>query len=86
MSYYWSYYGLFEIQWIKNHLTDSAYLRQQDYDFVEVSEYQMGDVTIYYPADGENISYHAFPAAAYISMIERCQLRGDDIKDGFMAK
>ena len=86
MSDYWSYYTLFDMQWVKNHITDEAYLRQQDYDEVEAAELQMGALTVYYPAEGENISYHAFPATAYAHMAERTQLRGEEIGDGFKAK
>lgn len=86
MCDYWNYYALFDIRWVRSHITDDAYLLQQDYDEVEVKELQIGTLTVYYPAEGENISYHAFPATAYPDMAERIQLRGEEIRDGFKAK
>ena len=88
LSMYWDYYVLFDLVWGKQHLTDPAWVVQQDYDSVEVESFEMeGGLIVYYPAGGqENISYDAFPAAAYRMMAERTKLRGSDIRDGFMPK
>lgn len=76
LCYYWSYYFRFDMYWIKDHLKDPAYVRQQDYDVVEVGQFEMNGVTIYYPLKSDNISYHAFPATAYETMGKRTGLRG----------
>ena len=88
LSMYWDYYVLFDLIWGKQHLTDPAWVVQQDYDSVEVESFEMeGGLIVYYPAGGqENISYDAFPATAYRMMAERTKLRGSDIRDGFMPK
>ena len=88
LSMYWDYYVLFDLVWGKQHLTDPAWVVQQDYDSVEVESFEMeGGLIVYYPAGGqENISYDAFPATAYRMMAERTKLRGSDIRDGFMPK
>ncbi len=86
LSDYWDYYVLSDLVWIKHHLTDPSYLIQQDYDRVETGEIAVGNLTVYYPLNSDNISYHAFPATAYEMMAERTTMRGDDISDGFMPK
>lgn len=86
MGMYWDYYVLSDTVWIKHHLTDPSYLTQQDYDHVETGSFQLDTLTIYYPLNSDNISYHAFPATAYKQMGELAQMRGDTIKDGFRSK
>lgn len=86
LCYYWSYYFRFDMYWIKDHLKDPAYVRQQDYDVVEVGQFEMNGVTIYYPLKSDNISYHAFPATAYETMGRRTGLRGDTLEEGFRAE
>lgn len=85
MSMYWDYYVLFDLVWVKQHLTDPAWVVQQDYDRVETGEMEVeGGLTVFYPLEGDNISYHAFPGTAYKTMTEKCRMRGDSVKDGFM--
>lgn len=87
MSMYWDYYVLFDLAWGKQHLTDPAWIIQQDYDIVETGELQIeGGLTVYYPLEGDNLSYHAFPGSAYRSMAEGCRMRGASIEDGFVPK
>lgn len=87
MSMYWDYYVLFDLVWGKQHLTDPAWIIQQDYDIVETGELQIeGGLTVYYPLEGDNLSYHAFPGSAYRSMAEGCRMRGTSIEDGFVPK
>lgn len=83
---YWSYYTVADMNWIKGHLGDPAYVYQQDYDQVAVREMKVGTLTVYYPDESDNISYHAFPATAYQSMAERAAMRGSTIEEGFRAK
>lgn len=87
MSMYWDYYVLFDLVWVKQHLTDPSWIIQQDYDTVETGELQIeGGLTVSYPLDGDNLSYHAFPGSAYRSMAEGCKMRGTSIEDGFAPK
>lgn len=87
MSMYWDYYVLFDLVWVKQHLTDPAWVIQQDYDRVETGEMEVeGGLTVFYPLEGDNISYHAFPGTAYKTMAETCRMRGSSVRDGFMPK
>ena len=83
LCYYLSYYFLYDVNWTKAHLGDPAYLLQQSYDSVETDTLDMGGLSVFYPVEGDNISYHAFPATAYRFMAERSTLRGDSLADGF---
>lgn len=86
MSMYWDYYVLQDIVWVKRHLTDPYYIQQQDYDQVEMDSYEMDWLTVYYPVNNDNASYHNFPSTAYRVFAERSEMRGDSIEDGFKAK
>lgn len=86
LGIYVSYYTLTDMNWLKQHLRDRAYVRQQDYDRVETGEISVGSLTVYYPLESDNISYHAFPATAYEGMALRSEMRGDSIEDGFQPK
>lgn len=86
LGIYWSYYVLTDMNWLKQHLRDDAYVRQQDYDRVETGEIQIGSLTVYYPLESDNISYHAFPGTAYEVMAQRSEMRGDSVEDGFRPK
>ncbi len=80
---YFSYYTVADMNWVKAHFRDPAYVRQQDYDRVETASMQVGSLTVYYPVNGDNISYHAFPATACKPMAQRTGMRGSRIEDGF---
>ncbi len=86
LGMYWDYYVLTDIVWAKKYLTSPAWIVQQDYDRVRVGEIKVDSLTVYYPLDSDNISYHAFPGTAYESMAERSKMRGSLIEDGFMPK
>lgn len=86
ICYYWSYYTVADMNWVKAYLADPYYLLQQEYDQVAVKEMKVGTLTVYYPYEGEDISYDAFPAVAYASMAERTTMRGSTIEEGFRPK
>jgi hypothetical protein len=56
---------------------------QQDYGTYETREFMMGDETIYYPADGDQIGYYPFPAATH-DLTGEVELAGSSLKDGFV--
>jgi hypothetical protein len=60
----------------------SYLITQQDYGTYETNEFKMGDVTVYYPADGDRIGYYPFPAATH-DLTGEVELIGDDVSDGF---
>ena len=60
----------------------SYLITQQDYGTYETKEFKMSDVTVYYPADGDQIGYYPFPAATH-DLTGEVELIGKDIKEGF---
>lgn len=60
----------------------SYLITQQDYGIYETKEFKMSDVTVYYPADGDQIGYYPFPAATH-DLTGEVELIGKDIKEGF---
>jgi hypothetical protein len=64
---------------------NSAYLvKQQDYGTYETNQFMMGDEVIYYPADGDQIGYYAFPASTH-DLTGEVDMMGDDLRQGFMS-
>lgn len=64
-------------------LPQNQYIWQQEYGVYEMTSFQVGDVQIYYPLEGDRNGYEYFPAANRYVEIE---LRGESIKDGFRMK
>ncbi len=58
-------------------------VHQQDYgDYSEVlSTYRVGDVTVYYPLEGDRTGYAYFPSSTLVR--ENLVLRGASLKEGF---
>ena len=62
---------------------ENAYwLVQKDYDEYETDSYLIEDVVFYYPVNGDQVGYEAFPSAPVRTEIE---FLGADIEDGFSA-
>lgn len=72
--------GMFAKEVVTGFRTD-VLLLQQDYDLYEVTDYKVGDITIYMPVEGDQTGYYAFPSSPWQMDIS---LRGDEIKDGFI--
>ena len=61
---------------------DPVYLvDQQDYGEYEVDSYVIGDMTVYYPKDGDKVGYYPFPAATN-DVSEKIELLGSKFVDG----
>ena len=72
---------------IKQNLTDPYYITQKPFDDPEMGEAELADgVTVYYTVEGELNSYYTYPSTCYQSMLERTELIGDTIEEGFKAK
>jgi len=73
---------------VKQRLTEPYYIVQKDYDEGNTSHVEIKGNIIYYndyvQDEGERNSYHYFPNTAYYSMLEKCTLVSEDIKDGFV--
>ena len=64
------------------HRFDPAYLvDQQDYGEYEVDSFRLGDMTVYYPKEGDRVGYYPFPAATN-DVSDKIELMGDKFIDG----
>ena len=64
------------------HRFDPAYLvDQQDYGEYEVDSFSLGDMTVYYPKEGDRVGYYPFPAATN-DVSDKIELMGDKVIDG----
>lgn len=54
---------------------------QQDYGEYAVRSFEMNDVTIYYPEDGDRVGYYPFPSAPY-DVSGEIEFVGKEIADG----
>ncbi len=57
---------------------------QQDYGTYETKTFELGDVTFYYPAEGDRIGYEPFPGATN-DVSENVKLIGNTIREGFIS-
>ena len=87
LSPYWDRYITDGGVFLKHHLTDPYYIKQQDYDRGNMESMQINGNEIYFDAAYDEInSYFTCPGTCYKSMLERSTLMGDEITDGFMAR
>lgn len=61
-------------------------INQVDYDIVEVEGIDVGGVIIYYPKSGDQAWYDAFPASSNKANVEKVEMRGNTIEEGFRKK
>ena len=57
---------------------------QQDYGTYETKTFELGDVTFYYPAEGDRIGYAPFPSATN-DVSGKVKLMGKSIGEGFIS-
>ena len=71
-------------------MKEPYYILAKDYDRGSTATYLINGNTLYYndyiEDEGERNSYHYFPNTAYLFMLERTTLAGNEIKDGFLPK
>ena len=61
---------------------DPVYLvDQQDYGEYEVDSFTLGDMTVFYPKEGDRVGYYPFPAATN-DVSEKIELLGNKFVDG----
>lgn len=71
--------------WTK--LPEQPLYMQQDYKQVETRAEQYSGFTVWYPANDVGMcGCHVFPSVPYPEIVERAEMRGDDISDGFRVK
>lgn len=77
-------YGLYKVyamgQYISGNYLQEYYVWQADYGVYEMESYEIDDVTLYCPVQGDRTGYEYFPATPIKMDIE---LRGEGLKDGF---
>lgn len=86
VSPFWDHYITDAGVFVKQRLRDEYYIMPRDYDRPETKMVESGETEFYVPVKGEFLSYYAFPGGCYEFMIERTELRGESIEDGFRAK
>lgn len=59
------------------------WLKQADYLSWHATQYQVGNVSIWFPDESDLIGYFAFPATSQKRQMQQLELRGDGFKDGF---
>lgn len=62
---------------------DDYWIAQKDYENYETQSYEINGVTFYYPVNGDQVGYEAFPSAPVRTQV---RFMGQRIQDGFMAK
>lgn len=77
--------GVFAGKW--EELKKDPWLWQIGYDWVQTEKIDLLDnVDIWFPIEGDQGSYDVFPCVPYKNMVEKVELRGDDMSDGFRIK
>ncbi len=72
---------------VKQNIKEPYYVVQKDYDDAPTGSVTLNGNTIYYADNMDEInSYHFCPNTCYPPMLERSELMGERIKDGFRAK
>lgn len=68
------------------HMQPEYPIKSADYDLVDNTAYELGNITIYVPTSGDQSGYYAFPSTPYRDVLSVIELRGTDLKDGFRVK
>ncbi|MCR4990911.1 MAG: hypothetical protein K6A38_08620 [Lachnospiraceae bacterium] len=71
---------------VKQNYDEPYYVSQRKYEDSKTGQVEINGNTIYYCDEGENNSYYYCPNTCYYTMLERTELIGDSLKDGFKAK
>ena len=80
-------YLMDDLVFIRQNLTEPYYILQKPFDDPDMAAVEMADgVTVYYAVEGENNSYYTTPSTCYQYMLERTELIGDTIEEGFRAR
>lgn len=61
-------------------------LRPADYSWRKAQQQQLGEITVYVAADGDQLGYHYFPGTVNQSRLEKIALRTGRLEDGFCLK
>lgn len=86
VSPYWDQYVTDAGVFVKHTLKEPYYVLQKDYDRGNMESCEINGNRIYYATLDEVNSYHYYPGTCYREMLERSELMGDTIEDGFRAK
>ncbi|MCR5671578.1 MAG: hypothetical protein K6G10_11290 [Butyrivibrio sp.] len=79
-------YFMSDLVFVKHNLTQPYYIMQVPFEYEEMETYDMNGETVYYSGAGIVNSYYVCPGSCYKNMVERTELIGDTIKEGFKAK
>ena len=79
-------YFMDDLVFVKHHLTDGYYVEQVPFDTGNMTAMDMDGQTVYVSDIDEVNSYYVFPGSCYGGMVERTELIGNTVKEGFKAK
>lgn len=72
--------GIFVSSWGK--INDCPVIMQENYAWRLTDSFEIADgIRIWYPVEGDQSTYDVFPCAPYVNMIEKLEIRGDNIAD-----
>lgn len=62
-------------------------LMQENYLSMSTDSIEIADeIYVYHPIEGDQSSYDVFPCAPYINMVQKIEMRGNSLADGFCMK
>ena len=79
-------YMMDDLVFIKHNLTQNYYVWQKPFEEKKMSEENRNGNIIYYDPDGTLNSYDKWPSTCYKFMLDRTELMGNKITDGFKPK
>lgn len=69
-----------------NNIGEMPFFYQEDYEWKADIELKWEGISIWLPAEGDQISYAQFPSTPYSKILDAIELRGNDLKEGFRVK
>lgn len=77
------HYAMDDLVYVKQNLSSPYYLWQQPFDNPREEAEERNGIKIYYAAEQERNSYYVYPSTAYKMMLDRTELIGNSIEEGF---
>jgi hypothetical protein len=75
-----------DLVFVKHEIRSPYYVLQEPFEDAETGSEELNGNTVYYSEGGEINSYYHCPSTCYKFMLDRTELIGDTIREGFMAK
>lgn len=79
-------YAMDDLVFVKHNLREPYYITQKPFDSPQMASIDLNGNTVWYALEEDKSSYYVFPSSCYKHMLDRTELIGDRIEDGFKAK